>query len=65
MVKLPRFGRVRLPQRLTQRWRAALSAQSAALGFAPCDRAGNCGYSGPPHVQGFAGDALAPEAHSL
>jgi hypothetical protein len=27
MVKLPRFGRVRLPQRLTQRWRAALSAQ--------------------------------------
>src|SRR5438094_796463 len=27
MVKLPRFGRLRLPQRLTQRWRAGLSAQ--------------------------------------
>jgi processive 1,2-diacylglycerol beta-glucosyltransferase len=26
-VKLPRFGRIRLPQRLTQRWRAGLSAQ--------------------------------------
>ena len=27
MVKLPRFGRLRLPRRLTQRWRAGLSAQ--------------------------------------
>jgi processive 1,2-diacylglycerol beta-glucosyltransferase len=27
MVKLPRFGRLRLPQNLTQRWRAGLSAQ--------------------------------------
>jgi len=27
MVKLPRFGRLRLPQRLTQRWRAGLRAQ--------------------------------------
>jgi len=27
MVKLPRFGRLRLPQRLTQRWRAGLSGQ--------------------------------------
>src|SRR5262245_24138500 len=27
MVKLPRFGRIRLPGRLTQRWRAGLSAQ--------------------------------------
>src|SRR5215831_18076721 len=27
MVKLPRFGRIRLPARLTQRWRAGLSAQ--------------------------------------
>ena len=27
MVKIPRFGRLRLPGRLTQRWRAALSAQ--------------------------------------
>ena len=26
-MKLPRFGRIRLPQRLTQRWRAGLSAQ--------------------------------------
>lgn len=27
MVKIPRFGRLRLPRRLTQRWRAGLSAQ--------------------------------------
>src|SRR5262245_1145198 len=27
MLKIPRFGRLRLPRRLTQRWRAGLSAQ--------------------------------------